>query len=373
MNGLRWFKKGPILLVLLAMIFLGGTAAPAQDANLPVTPAQPQDPLSMPGNVYNQTELSNLSALRDWRIAAVWDTADDMLGATLQPVGEALRTQLGIPAGQGLVVEGLQREGACAQAGLQQNDVLLSLDNVSLGAPNDLTKALKAAGDAPVPLKILRGGKSATIQVRPIYRVTLGPVAEQKTERYIGISVVGLNDAMRAQLNLPEGKGMVVSEMEKGSPAEKGGLKKYDIVLALNDKPIDSPETLQRQVQAAQDHQVTLKILRAGKPLTISVLAATRKVEVPPNPDGAYRFLFLNRSAPINTIYGLANAPQYPTLVNTIQSGPGDANFLRQTLVPNGQPADMNDLRQRLEQLEKELAAVRATLDKINETLKDKK
>ena len=36
-----------------------------------------------------------------------------MLGANLQPVGEALRAQLDLPAGQGLVVEGLRGDGAC--------------------------------------------------------------------------------------------------------------------------------------------------------------------------------------------------------------------------------------------------------------------
>jgi hypothetical protein len=44
-------------------------------------------------------------------------------------------------------------------------------------------------------------------------------------------------------------------------------------------------------------------------------------------------------------------------------------------LLQNGQAvgANANDLRQRLENLEKELAAVRAALDKLNETLKTNK
>jgi C-terminal processing protease CtpA/Prc len=303
-------------------------------------------------------------------IAAFQGSVDDLLGATLQPVGDTLRTQLDIPAGQGLVVESLQGDGACAQAGLQQNDVLLSLADKPLDTVGDLIKQLKAAGDAPVALKILRGGKSTTLQVRPIYRVTLGPVAEQKTERYIGISVVGPNDATRAQLRLPEGKGMVVSEMEKGGPAEKGGIKKYDIVLELDGKPIDSAEALQRQVQAAQD-QVALKILRGGKPVTISIVTGTRKVEAPGNAE-AYRLFLLKRSAPINAIYDLGNQSGVD-FVRSIQGQPYDTNQLLRQSLQNGQSPDTNDLRQRLDQLEKELAAVRATLDKINETLKNKK
>jgi S1-C subfamily serine protease len=298
-------------------------------------------------------------------LARFQDTTDDILGANLQPVGDALRAQIDIPPGQGLVVEGLRGDGACAQAGLQQNDILLSLADKPLATTDDLIKQLKAAGDSPAPLHVLRAGKPVTIQVRPIYRVTLGPVGKQKTEQYIGISVVGPNDATRAQLGLTDGKGMVVAEVEKGSPAEQGGIKKYDIVLELNGKPIDSPETLQRQVQVVQDHQATLKILRAGKPVTISILTSTRKVEVNPNSEAGYRVLLLNRAE--DHLARLA-------LGTTLQSGPVDFNqSVQKSLVQNGQPVDANDLRQRLEHLEKELTAVRAALDKINETLKANK
>jgi membrane-associated protease RseP (regulator of RpoE activity) len=289
-------------------------------------------------------------------------SADDLLGANLQPVGETLRAQLDIPEGQGLVIEGLRAEGACAQAGLQQNDVLLFLADKSLRTTDDLIKCLKASGDSPVPLKIRRAGKPVTIQVRPIYRVTLGPVGEQRNEHYLGISVVAPNDATRAQLGLTDGNGMVINEIEKGSPADKAGIKKYDIVLQLNDKRIDSPEALQRQVQAAQDHPANLKILRAGKPIMIPVLAATRKVDVSPTLGGNELLLYLNRDSPLRMIYDLPSIGQS-----------GLTYQLGQNLVQNGQPADAGDLRQRLDHLEKELTAVRAALDKINETLKANK
>ena len=363
------YEVETLLGALVAMAFLAAFPAQGQETKTLnsirdlVTPVQAEDLVSVRVTLDDQP---NPSALRNSRIATFWDTADDMLGANLHPVGDALRAQIDIPSGQGLVVEGLRGDGACAQAGLQQNDILLSLADKPLGTVGDLIKQLKAAGDSPVPLHILRAGKPVTIQVRPIYRVTLGPVGEQKTENYIGISVIGPNDYMRAQLGLTDGKGMVVNQVEKGSPAEKAGVKKYDIVLELNGKPIDSPESLKRQVQAAQEYVSALKILRAGKPMTINVLPATRKVEVSPNPEAGYRTLLLNTAE-----VDMARL----ALGTTIQSGPVVVadQFLRQSLVQNGQSVDANELRRRLDHLEKELTAVHAALDKINETLKDKK
>jgi C-terminal processing protease CtpA/Prc len=379
MEYLRRIKKGAILAVI-GTTFFGAYSARAQEAktsgdakNLTVTPVQSREPLALQAIFSNQADPEDLSAYRHWTIARLQGPADDLLGATMQPVGDTLQAQLGIPAGQGLVVEGLRGEGASAQAGLQQNDILLSLADKPLGTTDDLIKQLKAAGDSPAPLKILRGGKPVTIRVRPIYRVTLGPVGEQKTEYYIGISAVGPNDAVRAQLGLPEGHGVVVNEVVNGSPAEKVGIKKHDIILELGDKLINSPEKLAGIVQDAKDRPLQLKILRTGKHLTISVTAAARKVEASPNSEAAYRVFLLNRSEGDLLRYAdvarlaLVNTPQ-PTLGtgNTVQSPLGTVNTIQSGA------ADANDLRQRLDHLEKELTAVRAALDKINETLKAK-
>ena len=96
-----------------------------------------------------------------------------------------------------------------------------------------------------------------------------------------------------------------------------------------------------------------------------------RKVEASPNSEAPYRVLLLNRSEGDLLRYadvvrlGLANIPQ-PALgtVNTVQSPLGTVNTIQSG------PVDANDLRQRLDHIEKELSAVRAALDKINETLK---
>ena len=359
MNCFCWSRKGAVLTALIVTTLFVACPVRAQNPKAPKTPTD-----FSPDQ--GQKELSVLiqgdgGVVPNWTnellAVGLHDSVDEMLGATLQPVGDTLRAQLDISAGRGLVVETLRAEGQSAQAGLKLNDVLLSLADKPLATADDLTKQLKAAGESAVPLKILRAGKPLTIQVRPIYRVTLGPVADQKTEYHIGISVVGPNDAVRAQLSLPDTQGMVVSEVESGSPAEKAGVHKYDIVLQLNGKPIDSGETLRRQVQAARDQPAYLKILRAAKPMSLSVTATTRKVETNPNLEATVR-LYLNRSVPVET--------------RLDYSTPIDAKVVRWRNAL-AVPAETDDLRQRLDHVEKELNAVRAALDKINETLKSDK
>jgi serine protease Do len=294
--------------------------------------------------------------------ARLLNSTDQLLGANLEPISEALRAQLDVPAGQGLLVSNVRADGPSAVAGLKANDVLLTLGEKPLAAPEDLNKQLKAAGEAPVPLKLLRAGKPVTIQIQPIYRVTLGPAGEQKTEYYIGVNVDPLDDALRAQLGLQPGKGMLITDVIAHSPAEKAGVKKHDIILELSDKPIDKFEDLSKQVQENRDKPATLKILRAGKPMNISVVGATRKVETS-SPEQNFDLFLTSR-------------PVYLDALNRTDK------FLRYALIDRDGKLNINELygqarddetRQRLELLEKELKALHDKLDKISESLKSVK
>jgi C-terminal processing protease CtpA/Prc len=307
-------------------------------------------------------ELRFVNALFPQRVAAAWqpsvtaafvDAVDETLGATLQPVGDTLRAQLDLPTGQGLLIASLREDSPAARAGLKQNDVLLMLADKPLSAVEDLTKRLKAAGESPQPLKVLRAGRPQTIQVRPVYRVTLGPVTEPQTEYYLGVSIDPADDALRAQLNLPAGRGVVVTDVVAGSPAEKAGVRKHDVVLELAGKPIDTPETLRAQVQAGRDRATELKLLRAGKPVTLPITAAVRQVEA--------------SSSEVAIRYWLLGQQDVPAFVYPHRVSQNLGVYSR--VDPEAQATTASVL-QRLDHLEKELKAVRGTLEQVAEALK---
>jgi C-terminal processing protease CtpA/Prc len=337
MSSSRWCRKGCVFVALVGATL--GLAYPVGAQNTPAPGADTANRNKFRARLATGVAAGDLVGyVDDVLVATAQDQADELLGAALQPVGDVLRSQLEVPAGQGLLVASLRADGPSARAGLKSNDILLTLADKPLAAAEDLGKHLKAAGEAAVPLKVLRAGKPLTIQVRPVYRVTLGPAAQQKTEYYIGVSIEGADDALRTQLALPAGQGVVITDVQGGSPAEKAGVRKNDVVLELGGKPVDSPENLAKEVQANQEKPTTLKILRGGKPVVIPVTAATRTVDAD----------------------RIAAAVQL-SLINLAEA---------QLAKKADDQIRREDLQQRLDQLEKEMQAIRAALDKINETLK---
>lgn len=96
------------------------------------------------------------------------------------------------------------------------------------------------------------------------------------SEYWIGVDGSPADDVLRAQLDLPAGRGLVVNQIVPKSPAETAGLKQYDALLAADDKPISQISDLASLVQERKETAITLKLMRSAKPLTIEVTPQRR-------------------------------------------------------------------------------------------------
>jgi membrane-associated protease RseP (regulator of RpoE activity) len=309
------------------------------------------------------------------------DPADTALGATLEPVDEGLRAQLGLETKTGLVVSALADGGPAANTGLKQNDILLMIADAPLAEAADLPKQLKAAGEKEVSLKLLRSGKPLTLRVRPIARMTLAPAAPEKVDYYIGVSASPPDEVLRAHVQLPDGQGLLVTEVVPKSPAEKSGVKKFDILLKLDDKPLDRTETLSAQVQAVADKAATLILYRGGKPLSISVKPEPRQTTTAregPMHDAVRLWSVANPQAntfkySLNTVTAnpTGNPPQtftytYPHPVQSL--------FKEATKNQAATTTTATDpTAQRLDKLDKQIQAIQSALDELKDTLKKDK
>ena len=92
------------------------------------------------------------------------------IGVACFPVDGALRAQLNLPKGQGLLVDKVLPNQPAAKAGVKQHDVILAVDGAKVGDVKDLVAAIDKAKDSAIKLEVLRGGKKQTIAVTPVKR-----------------------------------------------------------------------------------------------------------------------------------------------------------------------------------------------------------
>jgi serine protease Do len=94
---------------------------------------------------------------------------------------------------------------------------------------------------------------------------------------WLGISILRqpIDEDTRKLLNLPSRKGALLNSVEANSPAEKAGLKQYDVVLAMDGQPISDNNDLRMKIADIKPGtKIELKIIRDGKEKTVTAVIA---------------------------------------------------------------------------------------------------
>jgi serine protease Do len=180
-------------------------------------------------------------------------------------------------------------------------DVITAIDGQSVKEFDDVVTYLVRATEVgqKVNLTVLRNGKEETIQVtlaaRPKSEAQQQAQAEpgQTSGAWLGIAGQTVTPEIAQAMDLPEDQqGVLVEQVEAGSPADQAGLRgSYkpttingqrlsiggDVITALDDQPVNQIEDLQGLIrQAEPDQKVTLTVLRDGKQLEVPVTLAER-------------------------------------------------------------------------------------------------
>ena len=94
---------------------------------------------------------------------------------------------------------------------------------------------------------------------------------------YLGITYQGIDSQLQAANSLPVDHGALVSGIKPGSPSDKGGIKKGDIITAIDGQDIDQDNTLFAVLSRHQaGDKVKLTILRNGSKQTAEVTLGQR-------------------------------------------------------------------------------------------------
>ncbi len=98
---------------------------------------------------------------------------------------------------------------------------------------------------------------------------------------YIGLNMMQLSPVMAQQLGLQDTRGAVVSSVVPGSPADRAGLQRWDVVRSFNGRPIEDAVSLYKQIASASiGSKVQVDFIRKGAAQS----AVMEVTEVPPAP-----------------------------------------------------------------------------------------
>jgi serine protease Do len=198
------------------------------------------------------------------------------LGVAIRDISEELASTFSLKDNRGAVVMQVTPDSPAEKAGIQLEDIIVSIDGKRVAKGSDLVNHV--TGKAPgvkVTIELLRGGVSRSVTV------TLGTFPDEgeesastRTEKgKLGMSLRELTPQTAAQLDLPRGlRGVVVVEVDPGEPASKAGLQQWDVILRVNGTSVETIESFEKAIGQARSSKAARLLVRRGEAQQLVVI-----------------------------------------------------------------------------------------------------
>jgi serine protease Do len=200
-----------------------------------------------------------------------------MIGVQVQNVTPELAKSFGMSEARGALVAEVNPDSPAAKAGIHQGDIIVDFNGHPIHEMNELPRMV--AGTEPgskATLKVLRQGKEKTLNLT-IVELTDEKQAQTKEEGKpektpLGLEVQNLTPALAQQFRLRDNQGVVVVQVESGSPAADANIRPGDLILEVNGAVITTVKEYREAVAKVKKDTISrFLVKRAGRTLYLTV------------------------------------------------------------------------------------------------------
>jgi serine protease Do len=191
------------------------------------------------------------------------------LGVHIQNITPELAKWFDVEGGQGALIAEVQEDSPAARAGLQKDDIVVSLDG---HAVNDASALRSRVATTPpnqqLTIEIVRKGKHLEKQI------TLGELDSNSTvsggsvpggPSRLGMQLQNLDPNIASQLGFAGTAGVVVTQVEPNSQAAREGIEPGMIITEVNRVPVANVQEFKSALeQGKADGSVLLNIHKDG-------------------------------------------------------------------------------------------------------------
>jgi serine protease Do len=241
----------------------------------------------------------------DDRNIVIGGDGSSWLGVETHEVTADKAKELKLSAERGVVVGKIVPDSPAAKAGLKENDVVTEINGQRVeGAAQFRRMIHEIPAGRSIQLTVWRDGRTQTVSATlgkseerhhamKMLAPTPGTFAFRMPEipeippmewngnmvfgggqPRLGIDAEDVSGQLGAFFGAPDGEGILVRDVNSGSPAEKAGVKAGDVITSLNGERIRTVGELREKLSAKgedKDRTAKLGVLRNKSQLTLSV------------------------------------------------------------------------------------------------------
>ncbi|HUC98225.1 MAG TPA: DegQ family serine endoprotease, partial [Candidatus Polarisedimenticolaceae bacterium] len=188
------------------------------------------------------------------------------LGVLIQKVTPEIAESLGMEKSQGALVANVSKDGPADKSGVKVGDVIVEFDGKEIRDSAELPIIVaRTSVDKKVRMKVLRDKKELTLNVAVGELKDEEVVASAPEKGEMGLTVQRLTPQIAESLGLEKTDGIVVSAVEPGSAADEAGIRRGDVIVEIDRKPIRNLEEYKKSIATVRKGKGVLFLVRRGE------------------------------------------------------------------------------------------------------------
>jgi serine protease Do len=191
------------------------------------------------------------------------------LGVRAQDMPAATAASLGLTRNFGdmAVVTEVAESSPAAEAGVKTGDIIVEFNGKPVPRSHDFPSIIaETAPGQKVTLKLVRDKKEQTVGVK------IGELPDdsdliQQTEARdpeLGLRVQRITPETARRLGLSSSKGVLVIEVQPGSPADQVGIEPADVIREINQRPVSNVKEFERAARQGRRGDRILLLVQRG-------------------------------------------------------------------------------------------------------------
>ena len=231
-------------------------------------------------------------------------SGNSYLGVDTRDITTDRLSALQLKEERGVEVTMVDQDAPAGKAGIKERDVILSVNGTQIESVEQLRRVIhEIPPGRVVTLGLSRNGQPVTVKAQLADRKTnFMNLPSVKTFKFevpptpvvpdidIPVSVVVVHSSARSGLmvenltpqlgiffGVKNGQGVLVRSVEKGSAAEKAGFRAGDVIVKVNNEPVNDTGDFSHTLRAGKENTVSIGIIRDKKEQTLSLTLPERK------------------------------------------------------------------------------------------------
>lgn len=222
------------------------------------------------------------------------------LGIYMDEISSKIKRTYDYPMDDGVLIIDVVDDSPAETAGLEDDDIIYLFDGEEVECAKHLSALVKKnkPGDT-VEIVLYRGGDKKKVNVTlgeypyevsidvddfEDYAEEIGDFAGRLgksigvwwrdsfgAKGQLGMELTELDDDLAEYFDVKDDDGVLVLSVREDSPAEKGGVRAGDVIVAINDEGMSKIDDILEELADLEDEAVKLEIVRKGKKQTLEL------------------------------------------------------------------------------------------------------